>query len=77
MVVRRTRAGGVAEPALPLTARECEILDLVAEGLTNSQVAERLVVSPLTVKKHLEHVYAKLGVSTRTAAAARVRRAAP
>jgi len=56
-----------------LTAREREILDLVAEGKTNSEIAERLWVSPGTVRKHLNNVYAKLGVHTRTAAAAFVR----
>jgi DNA-binding CsgD family transcriptional regulator len=57
----------------PLTAREREILDLVAEGRTNAQIAERLWLSPGTVRKHLDNVYAKLGVHTRTAAAAFVR----
>jgi DNA-binding CsgD family transcriptional regulator len=56
-----------------LTAREREILDLVAEGRTNAEIAERLWISPETVRKHLENVYAKLGVHTRTAAAAFVR----
>jgi DNA-binding CsgD family transcriptional regulator len=56
-----------------LTRRELEILDLVAEGKTNAEIAERLWVSPLTVRKHLENVYARLGVHTRTAAAAFVR----
>lgn len=53
-----------------LTPREREILDLVAEGRTNAEIAERLWVSPVTVRKHLENVYAKLGVHTRTAAVA-------
>jgi DNA-binding NarL/FixJ family response regulator len=56
-----------------LTAREREILDLVAEGRTNAEIAERLCVSFGTVKKHLDNIYAKLGVHTRTAAAAFVR----
>jgi DNA-binding NarL/FixJ family response regulator len=56
-----------------LTPREREILDLVAKGRTNAQIAERLWVSPGTVHKHLDNVYAKLGVHTRTAAAAFVR----
>jgi DNA-binding CsgD family transcriptional regulator len=51
-----------------LTAREREILGLVAEGSTNAEVAERLWVSPGTVRKHLDNIYAKLGVHTRTAA---------
>lgn len=56
-----------------VTAREREILELVAEGRTNAEIAERLWVSPGTVRKHLENVFAKLGVHTRTAAAALVR----
>jgi DNA-binding CsgD family transcriptional regulator len=56
-----------------LTAREREILDLVEEGKTNAEIAERLWLSRGTVRKHLDNVYAKLGVHTRTAAAAFVR----
>jgi DNA-binding CsgD family transcriptional regulator len=52
-----------------LSARENQVLALVAEGLTNSQIATRLDVRPRTVDKHLENVYAKLGVGNRTAAA--------
>lgn len=55
-------------PAL-LTAREREILRLVREGKTNAEIAGELWVSPGTVKKHLEHVYDKLGVASRAAAA--------
>lgn len=55
-------------PAGPLSARELEVLRLVAEGLTDAQVAERLHLSPRTVGRHLESVYRKLGVSSRTAA---------
>jgi len=58
-----------------LTAREREIVDLVAEGKTNAQIAAELWVAPSTVKKHLENVYAKLGVGRRTAAATMLRRA--
>ena len=62
------------EQHLPrLTPREREILDLVAEGRTNAEIAESLWVSRGTVRKHLENVYAKLGVHTRTAAAAFLR----
>jgi DNA-binding CsgD family transcriptional regulator len=60
-----------------LTAREREILDLVAEGRSNVEIAERLWVSPLTVRKHLENIFAKLGVHTRTAAAALFRERPP
>ena len=60
-----------ATPVLPfgLSAREAEVLRLVAEGLTNAQAAERLYLSPKTVSRHLDNIYAKLGVATRTAAA--------
>jgi DNA-binding NarL/FixJ family response regulator len=49
------------EPELPdeLTPREAEVLVLIAEGLTNAQIAERLVVSPTTVKSHINHLFAK------------------
>jgi DNA-binding NarL/FixJ family response regulator len=56
-----------------LTAREREILALADEGRTNAEIAERLWVSPGTVKKHLDNIYTKLGVHTRAAAAAVVR----
>jgi predicted ATPase/DNA-binding CsgD family transcriptional regulator len=51
-----------------LSSREVEVLGLVAEGLTNAQVAERLFLSPRTVQRHLNSIYHKLGVSSRTAA---------
>ncbi len=56
-----------------LTARELEVIALVAEGNTNAQIAAALWVSPATVKKHLENVYLKLGVGSRAAAASRVK----
>jgi predicted ATPase/class 3 adenylate cyclase/DNA-binding CsgD family transcriptional regulator len=49
-----------------LTPAECDVVKLVAEGLTNKDVAGRLFVSPRTVQSHLAHVFAKLGVTTRT-----------
>lgn len=55
-----------------LTAREHEVLALVALGKTNAEIAHRLWVAPGTVRKHLENVYAKLGVNSRTAAVARL-----
>lgn len=51
-----------------LTSREMEVLRLVAEGLTDAQVAERLVLSPRTVQTHLSSIYSKLHVNTRSAA---------
>jgi len=51
-----------------LTAREVEVLQVVAQGLTNEQVAQRLVISPRTVDTHLTSIYSKLGVSSRSAA---------
>jgi predicted ATPase/DNA-binding CsgD family transcriptional regulator len=51
-----------------LTAREVEVLRLVARGLTNPQIAEKLVISPQTVHAHLRSMYSKLGVTTRSAA---------
>jgi HD-GYP domain-containing protein (c-di-GMP phosphodiesterase class II) len=58
-------------PTLPcgLTPREVEILVLLARGLSNKEMAERLSVTVRTVSSHVEHVYAKIGVSTRGAAA--------
>jgi DNA-binding CsgD family transcriptional regulator len=56
-----------------LTPREQEILDLVAEGKTNAEIAALLWVAPSTIKKHLENVYEKLGVRGRAAAVTRVR----
>ncbi len=52
-----------------LSAREVEVLRLVAQGLTDAQVADRLSLSRRTVSSHLTSIYAKLGVATRTAAA--------
>jgi DNA-binding NarL/FixJ family response regulator len=53
-----------------LTAREVEILQLLAFGKTNKEIAEQLFISPDTVKTHLEHIFNKLGASDRTAAVA-------
>lgn len=52
-----------------LTRRELIVLELVAEGFTNREIAVRLFLSDRTVQKHLDHLYYKLGVHTRTAAA--------
>jgi DNA-binding CsgD family transcriptional regulator/PAS domain-containing protein len=60
-------------PTAPLTSREWDVMRCVDAGQTNEEIARLLSVTPSTVKKHLEHVYAKLGVRTRTAALARLR----
>jgi DNA-binding CsgD family transcriptional regulator len=55
---------------LGLTSREGEVLSWLAKGKTNRDIAQILGLSPRTVDKHLEQIYAKLGVENRTAAAA-------
>jgi DNA-binding CsgD family transcriptional regulator len=55
------------EPDL-LTARERDVMRGVEEGLSNIEIAHRLWIEPTTVRKHLEHIFAKLGVRNRTAA---------
>ena len=71
--------GTVDEPWRPLTAREFEVARLVAEGLTNAEIAGALSIAPKTASAHVEHILAKLGVSRRAeigAWAATVSRAA-
>ncbi|MER7335236.1 MULTISPECIES: response regulator transcription factor [unclassified Micromonospora] len=67
-LIDRMRAPGTA-----LSRRETEVLQLVADGLSNQQISSRLHVSQATVKTHLVHVYGKLGVDSRTAAVAAAR----
>jgi DNA-binding NarL/FixJ family response regulator len=59
-----------AGPELPdgLTPREAEVLALIAEGLTNAEIADRLVVSAATVKTHVNHIFAKADVRDRAQA---------
>ncbi|MFQ5889789.1 MAG: response regulator [Gemmatimonadota bacterium] len=72
LAAKRWLLGGSAPAGSgQLTDREREVLALVAEGLTNAQIARRLRVSGNTVKFHLQNLYMKLGVSNRTEAAAR------
>jgi DNA-binding NarL/FixJ family response regulator len=74
MWLLRLREAGEAPPSrlatASLTPRETEVLSWIAKGKTNRDVAEILGMSPRTVNKHLEHVFEKLGVETRAAAAA-------
>ena len=73
MIVLREEAEPVQAQSLSqifkLTQREAEVLDWVIKGKTNRDIGEILGTSPRTVNKHLEHVFVKLGVETRTAAA--------
>ena len=62
--------GRQAEPWYPLSAREFEVAQLVAAGLTNRQIAERLVVAPKTVSAHVTHILGKLGAARRAEIAA-------
>ena len=55
-----------------LTERERQVLDLLAQGLTNKEIAERLVITTNTVKRHLKAIFEKLNVHTRSAATAKV-----
>ena len=63
----RTRAGG----PVGLTARESDVLGLLAQGLPNKAIAAQLGISPKTVGNHIEHIYTKLGVTNRAGAAMR------
>lgn len=58
------------EPAATLSPRETEVLQLVADGLSNAEISKRLFLSQATVKSHLAHIYTKLGVDSRTSAVA-------
>ncbi|HEU5088412.1 MAG TPA: LuxR C-terminal-related transcriptional regulator, partial [Roseiflexaceae bacterium] len=67
---RTALPGGVEQ----LTPRETGVLELLAAGASNQEIADALVVSVYTVKKHVSSILAKLGVTSRTQAAARLRR---
>ena len=71
MVVRSFRAPSSVPDADGLTARESQILVLIAEGLTNKEIAQKANISAGTVRVHLEHIFKKLHVRCRTEAAAR------
>jgi DNA-binding NarL/FixJ family response regulator len=71
MLPSQTESGSLPQTSLlpeSLSGREVEVLQLVAEGLTNSQVAERLCLSPKTVSSHLVSIFGKLGVTSRVSA---------
>jgi non-specific serine/threonine protein kinase len=76
---QRFALGGVLEESAPsqdavdagpLTARELEVAELVAKGLSNKDVAELLVISPRTAQGHVENILRKLGLTSRTQVAA-------
>jgi len=69
-VPRGPREETRANPA-GLTSRQLEVLELLAEGLTNAEIADRLVVSPRTAEHHVAAVLAKLGATTRREAVRR------
>lgn len=70
---RLLRSGAGVRTSESLTVTERQVLDVVARGCSNREVAEELFVTVHTVRKHLEHAYRKLGVTNRTAAALTVR----
>ncbi len=70
--VKETRAANQSRDELgALTEREHEVLDLLAQGLTNKEIAEKLVITTNTVKRHLKAIFEKLDVHTRSAATAK------
>ena len=69
----RPRADSVAFPEL--TAREREVLDLIAAGITNAAIASRLGLAPNTVSNHISNIFAKLRVASRAEAIVRARAA--
>jgi two-component system, NarL family, response regulator LiaR len=69
-LVDRVRGAPRAPPgAVDLSEREVEVLRLIGQGRDNAQIAERLVISPMTAKNHVSNILAKLGVESRTQAA--------
>ncbi len=74
-VLPRPRPGGAIVPGLiePLSPRELEVLRLLATGQPNRAIAEELVVTLDTVKRHVSHLFSKLGVTNRTQAVSRAR----
>jgi DNA-binding NarL/FixJ family response regulator len=58
------------ESGAPLSAREREVAVLIAHGLTNRQIAHRLVIAPRTADNHVQHIFDKLGLSSRAQVAA-------
>jgi two-component system, NarL family, response regulator LiaR len=70
----RTFTARAGSDAVPLTPRERQVINLLADGLTGREIAERLVIAPSTAAKHIENVVGKLGVRSRTQAVAKAYR---
>jgi DNA-binding NarL/FixJ family response regulator len=70
----RTFTARAESDSFPLTPREREVINLLADGLTGREIAERLVIAPSTAAKHIENVVGKLGVRSRTQAVAKAYR---
>jgi LuxR family maltose regulon positive regulatory protein len=68
-----TPQSGAQPLAEPLSERELEVLELIAQGLTNAEIAARLFIAHGTVKRHINNIYGKLQVRHRTEAIARAR----
>lgn len=66
-------ANSQAQASLGISERELEVLQLLAAGQSNKEIANRLAVSPNTIKTHVSHLFGKLGVRRRTAAIGRAR----
>jgi LuxR family maltose regulon positive regulatory protein len=72
-LIAMTKPASLSSPFEPLSTREYEVLQFVAEGLSNQQIAQHLVLSLHTVKLHIKHLLTKLGATNRTQAVAHAR----
>jgi DNA-binding NarL/FixJ family response regulator len=70
----RTLIARAEAEAIPFTPRERQVINLLAEGLSGREIADRLVIAPSTAAKHIEHVVGKLGVRSRSQAIAKAYR---